>query len=57
MGRTWTAVEGATSKEEFLKGLWEGKTQVGTEDLGEQRLLNMIGRVGYDFLKRKNYIP
>lgn len=57
VGRTWTAVEGATSKEEFLRGLWEGKTQVGTEDLGEQRLLNMIGRVGYDFLKRKNHIP
>ncbi len=57
IGRTWTAVEGAKSKEEFLRGLWEGRTKVGTEDLGEHRLLNMIGRVGYDFLKAKNYIP
>ncbi|QID34011.1 glycosyltransferase [Pampinifervens florentissimum] len=57
VGRTWTAVEGAISKEDFLKGLWEGKTQVGTEELGDKRLLNMVCRVGYDFLKSKNHIP
>lgn len=57
VGRTWTEVEGAIEKEEFLKGIWEGRTRVGTEELGDQRLLNMVCRVGYDFLKKKNYIP
>ncbi|MDW8066378.1 MAG: glycosyltransferase [Aquificaceae bacterium] len=57
VGRTWTGVEGAKTKEEFLKGLWEGKTQVGTEELGDKRLLNMVCRVGYDFLRSKNHIP
>ncbi|MCS6875826.1 MAG: glycosyltransferase [Aquificaceae bacterium] len=57
VGRTWTEVENARTKEEFLKGLWDGRTQVGTEKLGEGRLLNMVCRVGYDFLKSKNRIP
>ncbi len=57
VGRTWTGVEGALSKEEFLRGLWEGRTHLGTEDLGDKRLLNMVCRVGYDFLKSKNLIP
>ncbi|MFN7065493.1 MAG: hypothetical protein ACK4OF_05045, partial [Aquificaceae bacterium] len=57
VGRTWTEVEGAKSKEEFLRRLWEGKTQVGTEELGEERLLNTVCRVSYDFLKSKNLIP
>ncbi|MDW8033171.1 MAG: glycosyltransferase [Aquificaceae bacterium] len=57
VGRTWTAVEGAHSKEDFLKGLWEGRTLVGTEELGDKRLLNMVCRVGYDFLKSKGHIP
>ncbi|MDW8096566.1 MAG: glycosyltransferase, partial [Aquificaceae bacterium] len=57
VGRTWTGVEGARSKEEFLKGLWEGRTQVGTEELGDNRLLNMVCRVGYDFLRSKGRIP
>ncbi len=57
VGRTWTGVEGAISKEDFLRGLWEGRTQVGTEELGDKRLLNMVCRVGYDFLKTKNRIP
>lgn len=57
VGRTWTIVEEAFTKEDFLRGLLEGRTQVGTEELGEERLLNMICRVGYDFVKNKNYIP
>jgi glycosyltransferase involved in cell wall biosynthesis len=57
VGRTWTGVEGATTREDFLKGLWEGRTQVGTEELGDKRLLNMVCRVGYDFLRSKNHIP
>jgi glycosyltransferase involved in cell wall biosynthesis len=56
VGRTWTAVEGARTKEDFLKGLLEGKTHVGTEELGEERLLNTIGRVGYEYLNRRGYI-
>ncbi|MCS7171381.1 MAG: glycosyltransferase [Aquificaceae bacterium] len=57
VGRTWTAVEGASNKEEFLKGLLEGRTHVGTEELGDKRLLNMVCKVGYDFLKVKGLIP
>jgi predicted metal-dependent phosphoesterase TrpH len=29
VGRTWTEVPGARSREEFLQGLWEGRTEVG----------------------------
>ncbi|MFN4132600.1 MAG: glycosyltransferase, partial [Caldimicrobium sp.] len=57
VGRTWTEVENAHTKEDFLKGLIEGKTQVGSEELGEERLLNTVCRVGYTFIKNKNYIP
>ncbi|MFN4012745.1 MAG: glycosyltransferase [Aquificaceae bacterium] len=57
VGRTWTGVEGALTKEDFLKGLLEGRTQVGTEELGEERLLNMVCRVGYDFIRNKAHIP
>ncbi|MFN3472180.1 MAG: glycosyltransferase, partial [Aquificaceae bacterium] len=57
VGRTWTGVENAHTKEDFLKGLIEGKTQVGTEELGEERLLNTVCRIGYTFIKNKNYIP
>ncbi len=57
VGRTWTGVEGANDKEEFLRGIWEGRTLVGSEELGEHRLLNMISRVGYDYLKNKDKIP
>ncbi len=57
VGRTWTGVEGANNKEEFLRGIWNGQTQIGTEELGEHRLLNMISRVGYDFLRNKDKIP
>ncbi len=57
VGRTWTQVEGAKSLEEFLEGLWEGRTQVDTERLGEERLINMITRVGYEHIKRRYHIP
>ena len=57
VGRTWTAVEGAKTKEEFLRGILEGRTSVGSEDLGEERLVNMITRVGYGYLKNKYELP
>lgn len=57
VGRTWTAIEKASTKEEFLKGIWEGKTFVGTEELGVERLLNMVCRIGYDYIRSKKEIP
>jgi len=56
-GRTWTAVEGAKTKEEFLRGILEGKTSVGSESLGEERLMNIITRVGYGYIKSKYQLP
>ena len=53
VGRTWTAVE-AKSVEDFLKGIKEGRTQVGTEALGDERVVNMVARVAYTYLDR-NY--
>ncbi|MCS7199796.1 MAG: glycosyltransferase [Caldimicrobium sp.] len=57
VGRTWTAVEGAKTIEELLYGIKEGKTKVGTENLGEERILRTLVRVSYEFAKNKNYIP
>ncbi|SNZ14431.1 glycosyltransferase [Hydrogenobacter hydrogenophilus] len=57
VGRTWTQVEGARSVEGFLMGLREGRTKVGSEEITEDRLLNMIARVGYDYVKRRYNIP
>jgi len=57
VGRTWTAVEGAKTKEEFLRGILEGKTLVGSESLGEERLINIITRVGYGYIKSKYQLP
>jgi hypothetical protein len=34
-----------------------GRTAVNTEKLGYERLLNMVSRVGYDFLLNKGKIP
>ena len=31
IGRTWTEVPGATTREEFMRGLWEGRVQIGGE--------------------------
>ena len=56
VGRTWTEAQ-ALSKEEFLQALREGRTSVDTEKLGYERLLNMVSRVGYDFLLNKGKIP
>ena len=56
MGRTWTEAQ-ALSKEEFLQALREGRTSVNTEKPGYERLLNMVSRVGYDFLLNKGKIP
>jgi predicted metal-dependent phosphoesterase TrpH len=56
VGRTWTEAQ-APSKEEFLQALREGRTWVNTEKLGYERLLNMVSRVGYDFLLNKGKIP
>ncbi|WP_448584524.1 glycosyltransferase [Thermocrinis sp.] len=56
LGRTWTEAN-ASSKEEFLKAIKEGHTFVGTEELGYERVLNMVGRVAYDYLNRHNTIP
>jgi len=56
VGRTWIEAQ-ALSKEEFLQALREGRTSVDTEKLGYERLLNMISRVGYDFLLNKGKIP
>ncbi len=56
VGRTWTQAP-AKSVEEFLKALKEGRTQVGTQELGYERPLNMVLRVGYDYLKRNYRIP
>ncbi|MCS7279562.1 MAG: glycosyltransferase [Thermodesulfobacteriaceae bacterium] len=55
VGRTWTAVEGVSSVEEFLKGILEGRTLVHSEPLGEERLLNTISKIGLEFIKRKSY--
>ncbi|WP_340694412.1 glycosyltransferase [Hydrogenobacter thermophilus] len=57
VGRTWTQVEGVRDVRDFLKGILEGKTHVGTEKLGEERLINMISRVGYEYVKRHYNIP
>lgn len=57
VGRTWTAVEDVSSKEEFLRALWEGNTKVGTEQLGEERILKTLIRVAYEYSKNKNYLP
>ncbi len=57
VGRSWTSVEKVHTKEEFLKGLLEGRTSVGSQKLGEERLLNMTCRVAYDFLVSKGKIP
>lgn len=57
VGRTWTAVENAKTVEEFLQALKEGKTKVGTETLGEDRILKTILRVAFEYGKGKNYIP
>jgi len=57
VGKTWTAVEGAKTKEEFLRGLLEGKTLVSSESLGEERLINIITRVGYGYIKNKFQLP
>jgi glycosyltransferase involved in cell wall biosynthesis len=56
VGKTWTEAQ-ALSKEEFLQALREGRTAVNTEKLGYERLLNMVSRVGYDFLLNKGKIP
>ncbi|MEN3034126.1 MAG: glycosyltransferase [Aquificaceae bacterium] len=57
IGLTWTLVESAKTKEEYLKGLLEGRSRVGTKELSEARLLNMIFRVGYDHYRKKGKIP
>ena len=57
VGRTWTQVEGARSVEEFLMGLREGRTKVGSEELTEDRLINMIARVGYGYIKSRYNLP
>jgi len=57
VGRTWTGVEGAKTKEDFLRGLLEGRTSVGSESLGEERLINMVTRVGYGYVKSKYQLP
>ena len=56
VGRTWTEAQ-APSREKFLQALREGRTSVNTEKLGYERLLNMVFRVGYDFLLNKGKIP
>ena len=56
LGRTWTEAN-ASSKEEFLKAIKEGRTSVGTQELGYERVLNMVGRVAYDYLSRHSIIP
>jgi len=56
VGKTWTKAK-AKSKEEFLKEIKEGRTQVGTDKLGYERLLNTVGVCGYKFLVTKNKIP
>ncbi|MCS7084341.1 MAG: glycosyltransferase [Aquificaceae bacterium] len=57
VGRTWTAIQGAKTREEYLNGLIEGRSSVGTQELSEARLLNMIFRVGYDHYRKKGRIP
>lgn len=56
VGRTWTAAP-AKSVGEYLKALREGKTQVDTEDLGDERLINMISRVAYAHINTKYRLP
>ncbi len=56
VGRTWTAAP-ARSVGEYLKALKEGKTQVETENLGDERLLNMISRVAYAHINTKYKLP
>ncbi len=56
VGRTWTEAM-AKSKEEFLKALKDGATSVRTEELGYERVLNMVGRIAYDYLSKHDRIP
>ncbi len=56
VGRTWTAAP-AKSVGEYLRALKEGKTQVDTEDLGDERLINMVSRVAYSYITNKYKLP
>ncbi len=57
VGRTWTQIEGAKSIEEFLLGLRDGRSDVGTEELSEDRLVNTVARVGYVYINKHFGIP
>ncbi|MCX7858252.1 MAG: glycosyltransferase [Deltaproteobacteria bacterium] len=55
-GRTWTYVENVSSIDGFFAALNEGRTLVGTESLGLERLLNTVVKVGTEYL-RQRYEP
>ncbi len=57
VGRTWTVVKDAKDVQSFLMGLWEGKTDTGTEKLGYERILNIVAKVGYDHIQSRYTIP
>ncbi|MCS7149930.1 MAG: glycosyltransferase [Caldimicrobium sp.] len=57
VGRTWTAVDDAKTIEDFLQGIKEGRTKIGTESLGEERILRTLLRIAFEYAKNKNYLP
>lgn len=52
-GTTWTAVKEAKNIEEFLEALRNGETYVESYSQSEERLLNTVTKVGFEFLKKK----
>lgn len=56
LGFTYTEADFCITKEEFLKALKEGKTQVFTKELKTERLSNMVNRVLYLHIKKHGAI-
>ncbi|MFN3505524.1 MAG: glycosyltransferase [Caldimicrobium sp.] len=57
VGTTKTLVEKASDIESFLKGLFEGRTKIETENLNNEILFNMVAKVGYNCFERKYFFP
>ncbi len=50
-GRTWTSAY-AFTKKEFIDSLKTGDISIGSEELGEERLINTVVRVAYNYIKQ-----
>lgn len=52
-GKTFTVMKGVKTLKDLLNAIMEGKTEVETEPLGEQRLLNTVSSIGSKYIKSR----